>query len=149
MQQTNASRFSTDTFVLGLVLGTVTGVALALAALATAQVSGISKHADATTAGPATSQPPSVAPDVRPRTLKVAGVRMDPSHDSGMVGMLGRDQALGMVGMLGRDQALDVVGRDATSTWLAIRFPSGSNSIGWVAMSAVGGLSDPTLLAIV
>jgi hypothetical protein len=137
MQQTNASRFSTDTFVLGLVLGTVTGVALALAALATAQVSGISKHADATTAGPATSQPPSVAPDVRPRTLKVAGVRMDPSHDSGMVGMLGRDQAL------------DVVGRDATSTWLAIRFPSGSNSIGWVAMSAVGGLSDPTLLAIV
>jgi hypothetical protein len=136
MREGNASRVYAATFALGMVFGMVAGVSLALAALATAQVTNNPKQLLIATATPAPAQPPTATPDPRPRTTVVAGVHMGPSHD------------FGVLGTLGKGQALDVIGRNASSTWLAITFPPGSNAIGWVEVGAVGGLGDLALLAV-
>jgi hypothetical protein len=136
MREGNASRVYAATFALGMVFGMVAGVSLALAALATAQVTNNPKQLLIATATPAPAQPPTATPDPRPRTTAVAGVHMGPSHD------------FGVLGTLGKGQALDVIGRNASSTWLAITFPPGSNAIGWVEVGAVGGLGDLALLAV-
>jgi hypothetical protein len=136
MREGNASRVYAATFALGMVFGMVAGVSLALAALATAQVTGDRKQLLIATATPAPAQPPTATPDPRPRTITFAGVHMGPSSD------------FGVLGTLGKGQALDVIGRNASSTWLAITFPPGSNAIGWVEVGAVGGLGDLALLAV-
>jgi hypothetical protein len=136
MRQGNASRAYAATFALGMVFGMVAGVSLALAALATAQVTGDRQQLLIATATPASAQPPTATPDARPRTFSVAGVHMGPSYD------------FGVLGTLGKGQALDVIGRNASSTWLAITFPPGSNAIGWVEVGTVGGLGDLALLAV-
>jgi hypothetical protein len=107
MQKSDSSCFNAATFSLGIVFGMVAGVTLTLAALATAEFSGIGRHTNVTMP----RSEPMATPDSRPRTLNVAGVHMGPSHD------------FGVLGMLARDQALDIVGRDASSKWLAIHFP--------------------------
>jgi uncharacterized protein YraI len=137
MQEGNASRVYAATFALGMVFGMVAGVSLALAALATAQVTGDRRHVLVATATPAPTQEPTATPDARPRTVAVAGVHMGPGHD------------FGVLGTVGKGQALEVVGRNAGATWLAISFPPGSNAIGWVELNVVGGLADPGLLAVV
>jgi hypothetical protein len=134
MREGNASRVYAATFALGMVFGMVAGVSLALAALATAQVTGDRKQLLIATPTPA--QPPTATLDARPRTTAVAGVHMGPSNDSGVLGTLGKGQAL------------DVIGRNASSTWLAVTFPPGSNAIGWVEVGVVGGLGDLALLAV-
>jgi hypothetical protein len=137
MREGNASRVYAATFALGMVFGMVAGVSLALAALATAQVTGGGRQQLLiATATPAPAEPPTATPDARPRTTAVAGVHMGPSYD------------FGVLGTLGKGQALDVIGRNATSTWLAITFPPGSNAIGWVEVGVVGGLGDVALLAV-
>jgi hypothetical protein len=134
MREGNASRVYAATFALGMVFGMVAGVSLALAALATAQVTGDRTQLVIATATP--DQPPAATPDARPRTTAVAGVHMGPSYD------------FGVLGTLGKGQALDVIGRNASSTWLAITFPPGSNAIGWVEVGVVGGLGDLALLSV-
>jgi len=128
MRERIASGSDRAAFALGVVFGLVAGVSLALGAFATAAALTDPEHADLSRSPGVPVQQPLATPDTRPYTASVAGVRAGPSHDSAMVGMLPRHQAL------------DVLGRDTTSTWLAINFPPDSTNIGWVAANQIAGL---------
>jgi len=130
---------SSPSFLLGLALGIVVGVGLALAALAVVALAGDGDQASPLAVAP-TPTPPGAAtptPDARPRATASVNVRTGPSNDAAVLGVLGGGQAV------------DIVGRDTTSAWLAVRFPPGSSSTGWVPAGILEGLGDVSRLAIV
>jgi len=53
---------------------------------------------------------------------------------------VGPGEAFATLGTISRGDQVDVVGRDFDSKWLAIRFPQGSNSRGWIPSDSVEGL---------
>jgi uncharacterized protein YgiM (DUF1202 family) len=55
---------------------------------------------------------------------------------------VGPGESFATLGTLSRGDQVDVVGRDFESKWLAIRFPLGSNSRGWIPAASVDGLAE-------
>jgi hypothetical protein len=58
---------------------------------------------------------------------------------------VGPGEAFATLGTITRGDRLEVVGRDFNSKWLAIRFPLGSNSRGWVPADSVEGLNGASV----
>ncbi|HWO73703.1 MAG TPA: SH3 domain-containing protein [Dehalococcoidia bacterium] len=131
---------SSSSFFLGLAIGMVLGVGIALAALALVALAGDEQQSSPLVVAPTPQPQPGAAtptPDPRPRAAASVNVRTGPSND------------FAVLGVLGGGQAVDIVGRDASSAWLAIRFPPGSTSTGWVPANVLEGLPDVNRLAIV
>jgi hypothetical protein len=63
---------------------------------------------------------------------------------------VGPGESFATLGTISRGDEVDVVGRDFDSKWLAIRFPRGSTSRGWIPADGVEGLerSSVTTLAV-
>jgi len=55
---------------------------------------------------------------------------------------VGPGESFATLGTISRGDQVDVVGRDFESKWLAIRFPFGSNSRGWIPANNVEGLAE-------
>ena len=71
-----------------------------------------------------------------PRTVSALSVHIGPS------------EGYAALGTLRRGETLQIVGRSANATWLAVRFPPGSNGLGWVPLNGVSGVEDVQSLAI-
>src|SRR3970040_1188926 len=71
-----------------------------------------------------------------PRTVSALSVHIGPS------------EGYAALGTLRRGETLQIVGRSADATWLAVRFPPGSNGLGWVPLNGVSGVDDVQSLAI-
>jgi hypothetical protein len=52
------------------------------------------------------------------------------------------------LGVVSRGAILQPIGRNQAGDWLAIRYPAGSTSTGWVLVADVEGVSNPADLAI-
>jgi hypothetical protein len=131
-------RFVSLTFLIGFGFGAFIGVGLALIAVAITRpedeeprVIEVPIIATAT----ATLEP-EATPETPVRATSAVAVRVGPG-----------DQ-FATVGTVTRGDALDVVGRDFESEWLAIRFPAGSNSQGWIPAAGVEGLTFSSLQAL-
>jgi hypothetical protein len=55
---------------------------------------------------------------------------------------VGPGESYATLGTISRGDEVDVVGRDFDSKWLAIRFPRGSSSRGWIPSDNVEGLAE-------
>jgi hypothetical protein len=77
------------------------------------------------------------ATPVRARTSAAIDVRIGPGAE------------YAAVGTIARDEPLDIFGRDSTSEWIAIRFPPGSTSRGWLPVKAIENLTSVSALAVV
>jgi uncharacterized protein YraI len=131
--------FFSLTFLVGFGVGAFIGVAFGLMAFAV--VSDDSNETPAEAIGQptavATSSALSSATPVRAHTNAAIDVRIGPGADYAAVGTIAK----------GED--LDIFGRDNDAEWIAVRFPPGSTSRGWLPVKAVDGLSGLNALAVV
>jgi hypothetical protein len=137
------ARFRIDsfTFFVAFGLGSFVGVALSLLAIALVQRSSASPETapQAITVPTLPPTPPgtTATPDTRARTRTAADVYLGPGD------------AYAIIGTLARDEAVEIVGRDASSEWVAVRFPPGSTARGWLPVSGLDNVSRLEALAVV
>lgn len=134
-------RFVSLTFLIGFGLGAFIGVGLALVAVAiTRPEDDEPRVIEVPVIATSTATPePSVTPTPGIRATAAVAVRVGPGAQ------------FATLGTVTSGDVLDVVGRDFESEWLAIRFPAGSNSQGWIPAAGVEGLTFSNLqgLAVV
>jgi hypothetical protein len=128
----NAPRggFISGTFVIGFGLGIFIGAILGLLAVLIAL-------------------PEDDTPSVVEVPIFVTGTPLPAGEDrpnvrttSALEVRVGPGEAFATLGTISRGDQVEVVGRDFESKWLAIRFPLGSNSRGWIPAASVDGLAD-------
>jgi uncharacterized protein YraI len=131
--------FFSLTFLVGFGVGAFIGVAFGLMAFAV--VSDDSKETPAEAIGQPTAvvstSALTTATPVRARTNAAIDVRIGPGGD------------YAAVGTIAKGEALDIFGRDNDAEWIAVRFPPGSTSRGWLPVKAVDDLSGLNALAVV
>jgi uncharacterized protein YgiM (DUF1202 family) len=131
----NAPRgpFISGTFVIGFGLGIFLGAMLGLLAVLIAL-------------------PEDKTPELVEVPVFVTGTPLPPGEDrpnvranAALAVRVGPGESFATLGTLSRGDQVDVVGRDFDSKWLAIRFPLGSNSRGWVPAGSVDGLAESSV----
>jgi hypothetical protein len=128
----NAARggFISFTFVvgfgLGIFLGAMLGLLAVLVALPEDETPALVEVPIFVTGTPNPAGPD--APQVK--TTAALAVRVGPG------------ESYATLGTIARGDEVDVVGRDFDSKWLAIRFPRGSSSRGWIPSDNVEGLAE-------
>ena len=129
-------RFVSLTFLVGFGVGAFIGVALALLAVAIAR--------------PEDGEPQFIEIPVLPSATPLPGETPPPAvrATAALTVRLGPGDAFATLGTLARGDTVDVVGRDFDSEWLAIRFPRGSNSQGWIPAADVEGLTFSNVQAL-
>jgi len=132
------SFFSLPVFF-GFAAGIFAGVALALLAFLAFYLLREEEDAASSPAPLALPSPVATAASSdasEPRTVSALSVHIGPS------------EGYAALGTLRRGETLQIVGRSADATWLAVRFPPGSNGLGWVPLNGVSGVEDVQSLAI-
>lgn len=131
--------FFSVTFLVGFGIGVFLGVAIGLMAFAVVGDTSDDTPAEAVsqpTAVPTTSAFATATP-VRARTAAPIDVRIGPGSE------------YAAVGTIGKGEALDIFGRDSEGEWIAVRFPPGSTSRGWLPVKAIENLTEVRTLAVV
>ena len=129
-------RFVSFTFLAGFGFGAFIGVMLALIAVAVARPQDETPKVievpvfTTSTPGPSGTAAPQV------KTTAALAVRVGPGD------------SYATLGTMSRGDIVEVLGRDFDSKWLAIRFPPGSGSRGWIPAASVEGLADSNLRAL-
>src|SRR3972149_4539179 len=126
------SFFSLPVFF-GFAAGIFAGVALALLAFLAFYLLREEEDAASSPAPLALPSPVATAASSdasEPRTVSALSVHIGPS------------EGYAALGTLRRGETLQIVGRSADATWLAVRFPPGSNGLGWVPLNGVSGVAD-------
>lgn len=131
--------FFSVTFLVGFGTGVFLGVAIGLMAFAVVGDTSNDTPAEAVTqpTAVATTSAFATATPVRARTAAPIDVRIGPGNE------------YAAVGTIGKGEALDIFGRDNEGEWIAVRFPPGSTSRGWLPVKAIENLSEVNALAVV
>jgi uncharacterized protein YraI len=131
--------FFSLTFLIGFGVGAFIGVAFGLMAFAVVGGNDNDQPAEAQTQPTAvvTVNAAATATPVRARTNAAIDVRIGPGSE------------YAAVGTIGKGEPLDIFGRDNSSEWIAVRFPPGSTSRGWLPVKSIENLTEVTALAVV
>lgn len=131
--------FFSVTFLVGFGIGVFIGVAIGLMAFAVVGDTSNEKPAEAVTQATAvvTTSAVATATPVRARTAAPIDVRIGPGNE------------YAAVGTIGKGEALDIFGRDSNGEWIAVRFPPGSTSRGWLPVKAIENLTGVSALSVV
>jgi uncharacterized protein YgiM (DUF1202 family) len=124
-------RFVSPTFLVGFGIGVFIGVGLALIAFAIARPEDEEPRfiEIPVLASPTSTPLPEDTPLPQVRSTAALTVRVGPG------------EAFATLGTISNGDVLDVLGRDFDSDWLAIAFPPGSASRGWIPATEVEGLT--------